>query len=247
MWGKLSIVVSVALCTVSPVNAKTLKVAVGLNIPPYVIAEENRGIEYDILKESLTKAGYDMEAVYVPLGRTLYMLRTGQVDGTMSTGLTDLPGCYTDSHITYWNYAITLKERDLNITSPHDMAHLNVMAFQNARNYLGSEFKDMAEANTSYTEVANQSLQNKALYRNRTDVVVGDRYIFQWYMKDKEVKRFIDSGKQVIYHKIFEPSEFSAVFNSPHICEAFNAGLKALRESGRYQEIIDSYGLVEPD
>lgn len=246
MGQKLCIALAVMLGVVLPLRAETLRVAVGLNIPPYVIEHEKRGIEFDILKEVLAEAGYQMEAVYVPLARTLEMLRQGKVDGTMSTGLTDLPGCYTDPHITYWNYAITLQDRGFDIQSEKDLNGLNIMAFQNARNYLGDAFKAMADANPGYIEIADQSAQNKALYTNRTDVVVGDRYIFQWYMKDKEVLKFVQPDRELVYHKIFEPSEFPAVFNSREICEAFNLGLKKIRESGRYQQIIDSYGLVEP-
>jgi hypothetical protein len=40
-----------------------LKIAVGLWIPPCVIKEEARGIEYDILKKILASQGYGMEAI----------------------------------------------------------------------------------------------------------------------------------------------------------------------------------------
>jgi len=80
-----------------PINASAekIEIAVGLWIPPYIIKDEARGIEYDILKEVLASQGYEMIPKYVPLARTISLLKTGNIDGIMSTGLTDLPGCYT--------------------------------------------------------------------------------------------------------------------------------------------------------
>jgi len=228
-------------------NAKTLKVAVGLSIPPYVIKEESRGIEYDILKEILASQGYEMEAVYVPLGRTLHLIKYGQVDGIMSTGQKGLPGCYTDPHITYWNFAITLKKQGLNINSISDLAGKRVISFQNAKTYLGDAFNRMAVNNPKYVEIADQSIQNKLLFLERTDVVVADRYIFEWFRQDPAVQRLVDTTQEVLHHRLFEPSNFSAVFRSEEVCRAFNIGLKEMRSSGRYDEIISSYNVSDPE
>lgn len=224
-----------------------MHVAVGLSIPPYIIKEELRGIEYDILKEILASQGYEMEPVYVPLGRTLHMIKSDKIDGIMSTGLDNLPGCYTDSHITYWNFAISLKSSALKIESIHDLIDKSVLSFQNAKNYLGADFKQMAQHNPQYREIADQSIQNKLLFNGRTDVVVADRYIFEWFRKDAAVQKVADTSQLVEYHQLFEPSHFRAVFKDDAICKAFNIGLKDLRDSGRYDEIIASYDVIDPE
>jgi len=236
----------VALFCAFETEAKTLRIAIGLSIPPYVIEHENRGIEYDILKEILESQGYEMEPVFVPLGRTLHLLKHGKVDGSMSTGLKGLPGCYTDPHITYWNFAISLKSEKLEINSVQDLRHKRVISFQNAKNYLGAEFHEMAKVNKRYTEIADQSIQSKLLFLRRVDVVVADRFIFEWYRKDPEVKKFVDTSQGVVHHRLFEPSSFSAVFKSDEVCLAFNKGLKQMKASGRYEEIIASYNVAEP-
>ncbi len=230
-----------------PAEAKKLKVAVGLSIPPYVIKEESRGIEFDILKEVLASRGYEMEPVYVPLGRTLHLIKYGQVDGIMSTGQEGLPGCYTDPHITYWNFAITLKSQNLKIKSVEDLQDKRVISFQNAKNYLGDTFKEMALSNKKYVEIADQSIQNKLLFLGRTDVVVADRFIFEWFRQAPDVKRLVDTEQEVVHHRLFEPSNFSAVFKSQEVCEEFNIGLKEMRTSGRYNEIIASYNVSDPE
>lgn len=229
------------------VEAKPLKIALGLSIPPYVIKEEGRGIEFDILKEVLASQGYEMEPVYVPLARTLRAFEMGGVDGVMSTGIADLPGCYTDPHITYWNFAISLSDRAFEINSIDDLKDKSIMSFQNAKNYLGDDFHQMAIANKKYKEIADQSIQNKLLFQRRIDVVVADRYIFEWYRNDPEVSAIVNVNQKVTYHPLFEPSHFSAVFQSIEVCKAFNLGLKAIKESGRYDEIISSYNVRDSD
>ncbi|WP_317683638.1 substrate-binding periplasmic protein [Terasakiella sp. A23] len=220
---------------------------VGLSIPPYVIKEENRGIEFDILKEVLASQGYKMQPVYVPLGRTLHLIQHGKVDGIMSTGRDDLPGCYTDTHITYWNFAITLKKKGLKIDTVWDLQDKTVLSFQNAKHYLGPKFHEMALTNKLYREIADQSVQNKLLFTGRTDVVVADRYIFEWYRNDETVTQVTDTTQEVTHHRLFDPSHFSAVFKDEAVCKAFNVGLKKMRDSGRYDEIIASYNVGDPE
>lgn len=193
----------IVICGVAlRVDAKTLKVAVGSSIPPYVIGGENRGIEFDILKEALALQGYKMQPVYVPLTRTLHLLENGRVDGVMSTGRTGLPGCYTDSHITYWNLAITLKDRNIRLKDIADLQGKRVLSFQNAKDYLGADFRQMADANPYYREIADQSLQIKLLFTRRTDVVVADRYIFEWFRKDPVIALAVNVEQEVEYHKM---------------------------------------------
>ncbi|MCW9034349.1 MAG: transporter substrate-binding domain-containing protein [Rhodospirillales bacterium] len=226
--------------------SETLKIAVGLWIPPYVIKDEARGIEFDILKEVLAFKGYEMEPLYFPLARTLVMLNHNDIDGIMSTGLKGLPGCYSDSHITYWNFAISLKSHNLKIDTVADLKNRSIIAFQNAKNYLGEEFKQMAESNPYYKEVADQRIQNKLLFRGRTDVVIADRYIFEWFRKDPSVSSLVPTDQEVTHHPLFEPSHFRAVFKSDKVCQDFNEGLKEMKVSGRYQEIISSYKVGDP-
>ncbi|MFD2204013.1 substrate-binding periplasmic protein [Kiloniella antarctica] len=228
----------------SEVFADKLKIAVGLWIPPYVIRDEARGIEYDILKETLALAGHEMVPRYVPLARTLAELRSGQVDGIMSTGLTDLPGCYTNTHITYWNYAITLSSNNIQIDSIKDLKGRTIMAFQNARNYLGEDYRQMTHGNKLYKEIGDQSSQNKLLFSKRVEVVIADQFIFQWFNRSPEVLKTIKKAPEVTYHEIFPPSRFQSVFLRQDVCDSFNIALKELKNSGRYDEIVASYGVT---
>ncbi|MEH6402802.1 MAG: transporter substrate-binding domain-containing protein [Sneathiella sp.] len=235
------LVIALIFSIFDTVSASPLKIAVGLWIPPYVIRNESKGIEFDILKEVLASQGYQMQPVYVPLARTLAMFKQDEVDGVMSTGLKNMPGCYTDSHITYWNFAISLTRKNLKIDTIMDLRGKSIVGFQNAKNYLGDAFHKMATENSNYKEFADQRTQIKVLFGGRTDVIVADRYIFEWFRNDKEVENIVDTSQHVTFYRLFEPSHFSAVFKSNKVCKDFNIGLKKMRDSGRYEEIISSY------
>lgn len=234
------LVAMVSMGTVAGV-AKPLTIAVGLWMPPYVIKETSRGIELDIIREVLASQGYEVEPVYFPLARTALMYRQGLIDGLITNGFKDMPGCMTQSHITYHNVAISLTKRHFKIGSIDDLKDKSIYAFQNARNFLGEDFQKIAEANPRYREIADQRTQNKLLYRERVDVVIADQYIFRWFSKDPEVSKYSPDGQGITYHQIFKPTYYSSVFRSQEICGAFNRGLKQLKETGRYQAIIASY------
>lgn len=208
---KYILVILLSLANVTA-SGDDLVIAVGLWIPPYVIKDENRGIELEILREVLHLAGHNMTTHYVPLGRTLTEFGNPDIDGIMSTGIKNLAGCYTDSHITYWNYAITRADRNIDLKTIDDLSSWSILAFQNASKYLGKDFENMARNSKRYTETADQRTQNRMLFLDRVDVIIGDRFIFQWFSRDNEVLKYTGVVPNVSYHEIFPPSHFQSVF-----------------------------------
>lgn len=240
--GIMTALAFMALCLAAGTAvARDIRIAVAASTPPYVIEQSRSGIEYDVVRESLAHAGYDMQADFVPLARVKLMMQRGQVDGATPLAGNDIDGCYADSHVTYDNYAITRKADRLTITAIRDLQNLDVLSFQNARLYLGDAFGDMAAANRGYRETADQRKQNRALVMGRTQVVIADRFIFAWHMQDQMIRNRGMTLDDIAWHPLFPPGEFHAVFRDDYICQAFNRGLAYLRQSGRYAAIIDTY------
>ena len=217
-----------------------IKVAIGLALPPYIIAEENKGMEYEIVKEALEIVGYRLVPEYYPFARVLKSMDEKTVDAAMTTneqsGLKDV--FYSNSHITYQNAAITLKKNDFSINNVEDLSKFSIIAFQNATLYLGDDFKKMAENNSGYKELAKQENQVAMLYKERTQVFVGDINIFNYYSK---ITQMVDTNVPIAIHQIFPKTNYKVAFQDKAICEKFNQGLKQLKESGRYDEIIKKY------
>ena len=126
----------------------------------------------------------------------------------------------------------------LKVSSVADLRGLRVVAFGDARSYLGTEFAGMAKANKNYYEIADQESQVKMLFKDRADVLVMDINIFKYFrqnIKDTDV------SQEVTFFKIFDPTPYKVAFTSKEVCDKFNAGLKAIKASGKYSEIFSTY------
>ncbi len=221
---------------------RPLKTAVGLSLPPYVMAKERRGMEYDIVKEALAMAGYQLDPTFVDFGKLGEELTAGRVAATMGVQREPrLQAHFSDRYITYHNYAMTLASRHLKIDRVEDLAGKSISAFERARSILGPGFAEATKNNPKFTEVAQQYHQNIELFSRKVDVVVADINIFQWYNHDPRVIKVVDVKQKVAYHNIFPPTHYQMAFRDPDIRDAFNRALAELKSSGRYQEIIDVY------
>ncbi|MGI0115874.1 substrate-binding periplasmic protein [Zooshikella sp. RANM57] len=240
VWYWLAFI-NVLMAFARPLPAETLIMAVGLAIPPYIIKDGDKGMELDIVREVLEKEGYTIHLVYLPLVRVVRHIADGTVDAAMTlnqkAGLNNV--FLSDSHITYQNAAISLAKHHYRIESVEDLADKSVVAFQNATLYLGDAFAKMAMNNKQYSEKARQVTQVTMLFGQRVDAIVMDINIFKYYRAVE--KKYVDTSLPVTLHKIFPPSHYSVAFKSKAARDKFNRGLKALKRSGRYDEIIHQY------
>ncbi len=244
-------ILSLLLALAAPVSAQAAEIimAVGRSLPPYVIVDEWRGLEYDVVREALELEGHTIAPRFMAYARVVKELESGMVDAAMTMRPdTGVHAHYSDSHVTYRNYAITLAKRNLTINSPAELAGKTVMAFQNATLYLGAEFKAMAERNPGYREEAKQAVQPTLLYLDRIDAVVADRNIFGWFANTPDVKGKADTSQALRFHPIFAPTHYHVAFRDPALRDSFNRGLRKLRESGQYAKITARYqGVVKEE
>lgn len=228
--------------TIHSAQAAEVVMAVGRSLPPYVIVEDWTGLEYDIVRQSLAVEGHTIKPRLMAFARVVKEMEAGLADAAMTmrpdSGVT---ACYSDSHVTYRNYAITLAGRDLAISSLQDLAGKSVVAFQNASLYLGPEYKAATAASPAYREEAKQAVQPLLLFSGRTDVVVADRFIFGWFAADAEVAAKVDTRQPVRLHAIFPPTDYHVAFRDKTLCDSFNRGLKQLRDNGEYARITQRY------
>jgi polar amino acid transport system substrate-binding protein len=242
MVKKLSVlsVLFLAALTVS-VSAQTeLKAVVGLSLPPYIMQGTNNGVEADIVRQALLAAKYNLKLEYVPFARVSVSMANKTADCAFpineGSGVTGV--YYSDSHISYQNVVVALTSRGLKVTSVADLKGLRVVAFGDAKNYLGPEYAAMAKENKNYSEIADQESQVKMLFKDRADVLVTDINIFKYFRQNI---KDMDVSQPVTYFKIFPPTAYKVAFTSKAVCDKFNAGLKAIKASGKYAAIFKSY------
>lgn len=228
----------------------TVSLAAGLTVEPYIIESKDAGFEADIVREIFVMEGYDkVEFVYQPLMRTKLSFKNGTVDGVMTIkkNYPEVQNAFiSEEYISYHNVAVTLQSQNFKIDSVADLKDKRVESFQQARFALGEDFASMAENNPKYTEIADQRSQIGKLFAKRTDVIVLDRRIFKYYLNQLKAfpKKMMEKKlfeEPVTFHNIFESSNFRMAFKDEKKRDAFNSGLKKLRESGRYKQIIDTY------
>ncbi|MEJ2587995.1 MAG: transporter substrate-binding domain-containing protein [Deltaproteobacteria bacterium] len=231
-----------ALVAAKPVCAgekKQLTLAVGLALAPYDIPESDSGLELDIVREALGTKGYTVKTKFVPFARVKRELMSKTVDGA----LTLTPACgivafYSDDHIVCENVVVSLADRPFKIRSVDDLKDKHVVAFQDATRYLGEAYARMAKQNPDYREIADQTLQINLLYTGRCDAIVLDKNIFEYHRKHNTR---VDTTQPINIWHLFNPSPFKVAFIDKKVRDDFNEGLKTLRNSGRYKEIIQKY------
>lgn len=247
MWFRnltAGLLLAVALIgpTARPALAGDVSVAIGISLSPYVIPDEKRGLEYDIVKQALALEGHTMTPQYVPLARAAKVMEVGRTDGAMTQrpeAGTEIK--YSEPYISYRNVAITLASRNIKIERIEDLTGKSVLAFKNAVVALGPAFKAAATGNATYREEAKQVTQPILLYLGRVDVVIADRNIFNWLAHTPDVTSKVDASQTLRFHTIFAPTEYRMAFRDAGLRDSFNRGLAKLRESGEYAQIVARY------
>lgn len=217
-----------------------IRLSVGVALPPYVIADQNKGIELDIVREALALKGHKIVPVYMPFKRVTSSFNSGATDGALTVNESSFikNAVYSDSHIVYQNVAIALAANGFDIKSVSDLGRYSIVAFQYATRFLGKDFEVMALQNPKYLEKARQHMQISLLFSKRVDVVVMDINIYKFY---KKLETRVNTDLPVEIFEVFEPTVYKVAFREKAIQADFNEGLKELRVTGRYQEIIRSY------
>lgn len=239
-------VAALALCSLSAsLQAKEVTMLFGLALPPYVIQENNSGFELDIIKAALAVKGHSLKPVYASFSLITSTLKDNKADGAQrgNPDLSEAAGYfYADSQtVFYQDMAITLKKNNLAINHVNDLKGKTVVAFQGASKFLGPEFGAAVAGNPSYSETANELKKVQQLYANGMQVFVGDMNIFKYF---RAKAGGVDTQQEIVFHKIFANADIKynhAVFKDKQIRDDFDVGLKQLKSSGKYQEIIKKY------
>lgn len=225
-------------------NAKEVLMAFSQEIPPYIFEKNDKGIEIDIISAALAYKGHTLKPLYFPLGRIPISFRNNIVDaamGDMGVNLKLYGGFYAAPAVIYDNVFITLKDKDISIIVPADLDSLHVVSFQGAEKRYPLWLKKVAEENRLFG-ISDQLSQVKLLHLGRYDVVLSDRYIFRYFVKQMKSMN-VQEVHDVVEHNFTTatPEDYRPVFRDKIIRDDFNFGLKKLKESGEFQKIYDNY------
>ncbi len=225
-------------------SAEEVIMAFSKEIPPYIFETQNKGIEIDIIYSALAYKGHTLKPLYFPLGRIPYAFTNNLVDaamGDMGVNLLSHGGFYANPAVIYDNVFITLKSKGISIRTPSDLNLLSVVSFQGADRRYPKWLKKVKDENRFYG-ISDQLTQVKLLNFGRYDVVLSDRYIFNYFAKKLRLNNILET-QEIVEHKLITENRknYRPVFRNKKIRDDFNSGLQKLIESGEFQKIYDYY------
>ena len=223
----------------------SVSMAFGDNLPPYIMADSDAGIEVEVVREALAYRGHVLRAHYLPMARIPPTFIAGQVDAIMmdvGQNMTTHGGYYATPPVLYDNVLYTLKRRGLAIRKPSDLIGHTIMSFVGAARRYPEWFGALSHS-SAYVERNNQAAHPMLLALGRYDIVLSDRTIFQYYrlQSKKANPGFVMPEFDVHAFTYANPADYRPVFRDATIRDDFNAGLAYLRKSGRYRVIRDKY------
>ncbi|MEH6458672.1 substrate-binding periplasmic protein [Chitinimonas sp. JJ19] len=232
------------LILLSSAHAKEVTMAFGEKIPPFCFPQTNSGIELEVIGEALAYRGHVLKPVYFPFARIPVAFKNREVNAAMTDLGEDLSpygAKYGDPAVIYDNVLITLKSRNLYLRQPSDLKGLSVISFQGAINRY-PDWLNPVKQDGNYYEQNDQKVQVLTLDKGRYDVVLSDRSIFRYFtLQMKKTEGFLPKPVQEHRFTTVNPQDYRPVFRDAGVRDDFNAGLKQLKESGRFQAIYDKY------
>ncbi len=221
-------------------DSGTIEMVAGLPKPPFIIEENTSGIQLEIIREALSTENIEVNFSHLPLGRNITGYQQWHIDG-VSILLSDFqyPGLFVSRpYITYENVAITLEDKNITLENFKQLSGKSVIAFQNARKFLGEEYGNTVSYLIDYRELADQQQQIAMLFAGRTDVIILDINIFRYFMKNHTDDSY---NKLFTVHHLFEKRHYAAGFKSEALKSAFDRGVQLIKDNGTYQYVLDKY------
>lgn len=227
---------------------KHITLAISYDVPPYIMQQGESGLQIEILREALAYRGHTFSHVQVPTGRLQVMVSKGMADAAAGTRRQPDGTFYSHNFITFHNVLVTKAESALAIGSVKDLKGLRLAAWQNAYRNLGPEFYSLYNPKQNqdknhfnrYYEIPKQISQVKMFWAGHVEAVVIDRHVFA-YLTAQLINEF-DTAAELVFHDLFEPdTHFQVNFSTRQLRDDFNQGLAALKQSGRYAELVSKY------
>jgi len=228
-------------------NAQEIIVLSTFEFPPEHSKElPHHGIVSHIIELAFAKEDIKVKWQYYPVTRAFMMAKSGRVDGTASYGYSKEreDGMYiSDSIITSTTYFYHLKTTKFHWEGIKDLAELTV-GITNNFNY-GDDFNKALKDKIFTGDNSNHDILNlNKLLAARIDIFPMTSGIAEYLLMTRFPKGALE---KITYNKkpVKEYDSFiyfpQTLASSIFILERFNQGLKKLKSSGQYQQILSNF------
>lgn len=206
--------------------------------PPYIF-DENTGIAVEIIKETFSLMGDDLDIKLVPWSRAMSLAKTDDFIGVF-------PAYFTEEREKDFYYAKGFKGGDLifftNMKNKITIKKISDLIPYKIGVTRGFSNTDAIDNNTSLTLIpTNTEEQNfYKLLNRRIDLLIADEFIGDYILKNNDIITIVPLDF------ILEKRDLHLLIDknfpkAQNLITNFNASLEKLIESGRYDKIYDKY------
>ncbi|MGL1934940.1 MAG: transporter substrate-binding domain-containing protein [Fibrobacterales bacterium] len=236
----------VLLCVLGVFSNGVVRFAIQNDYPPYLTEKEDDGGLYtELVTAAYAEVGYSVEYHFVPWARALHGTKAGLYDVVLGLYYTK----EREEFFLYSNPIDTLKvfffKKITNDFEYTDLQSLKGLYIGVGRGYANSSAFDKATHFTRVEAVSNTDNFTR-LAKERLDLVVENEGVGYRLLLD------VENGQSIVpIHPPLEVhlSHVGVSKKSKHAkrhLKAFNRGLAAIKNNGKYRRIFEKYGFSKP-
>lgn len=234
----VKLTIAALILTSSLVSADTIRLANG-DWAPYMAENlKNRGVISHVVEEAFALEGIRVEYTFLPWKRGFEEAKEGRLDGSIIWSYTEERAQdfdYSDPVIDLKTVLFIKNDSPLEWNTSDDLARFSIGGVI-GYSYGLEELEKAGKVNI--TRIASPENNFKKLASGRLDAVAEDREV-GWELANKigiadKVKTHPKPLKSRSYHLIMS-KRFA---NGKTYLEAFNRGLKKLKDSGRFDQMM---------
>lgn len=243
--------IAIWLCAVGHAADQPLKVLFGQSRPPFVMAEEQRGIAVDLMREAFARLHLDFTPQFVSNQRMAVELRQGRADVAVEVLPDDPELFYSQPFLAYHNYLVSRREDAIAFTGDWaELAGLRVCAWQDAEQGLGPLFVAARQGFAGYREYASQRQQVEHWLQGQCQVILIDLLLLQHHWRglhEQNPQRFGGNLRDAQYQPLPQGRElwWHVGFRSRALRDRFDKELTRMRLDGSYARTLKAYGVAE--
>lgn len=209
------------------------------------------GFMIELAREALAPFGHQIDYANLSWARSQVQVQTGEINGLIGTDDYEMPDLIFGPPLGQYQEALVFRTDEARpVTTPEDLQGLRLGALQ------GYEYNDLLQEyvtthQSDATRVQLLSGENRInrnlrkLLNHRVDVLLGEYSVLLYALHTQALRDRVDL--------ILLPEEASPLYigfspaldSSPLYAAQLSAGIRRLKHTGRYDQIMARYGLVD--
>ncbi len=213
-----------------------LRIGLHLSAPWSFYNEQGKpdGIEYQLVSRIFSRAGYQVEYEMHSYSRLLKQFADQKLDCASPVAVNVAGASYSQPYLPFKDVAVSLAGHNIALTSLQELAGKRVVAYQQARQVLGAEFRQAVDL-ASYVEMAERERQLELLFSNRVDVVVGEQRVLL------HLAAQLAPQYKLRVHELFVEQAYPAACWQPELTAVFDQGLQQMAQNGELEHLLRLY------